>query len=334
MSEPATTTTETPAAEVSALTFEERIDAAARGAVPEEPEAPEEPGEEEPAGEETPPTDEEPTPKRGSLAWRHAQVRRREQALEARDAELGRIKGEMDSLMGQIKARDEQTRAVAQLVELARQDPDRAFAMLAERAGMSDAQLYERVTRQRLRDPAQREEPPELAEMRAEIRAIREEQRQRLEQEQQQTTSKALEDDVAKVVALADYPDRWPYASEWPAERLKTEARRYVQQAHHENRQVTARDLADKLERMASYEEETRRKVREARAKSPDPQKGGDGRGLPGAAREAPKPAGTRRAAISIGNADNASTAARKVGTSFDERFALAVAEAAASTEK
>jgi hypothetical protein len=104
--------------------------------------------------------------------------------------------------------------------------------MLAERAGMSDHQLYERITRKRLRDPSQREEAPELAELRAEIRAMREEQRSRLEAEQshaaQQTQAQAMEADVAKVVALMavhdghvleyvwDHPQVRPIANELP----------------------------------------------------------------------------------------------------------------------
>jgi hypothetical protein len=283
------------------------------------------------------PKDEDAQPPKGSLAWRWAQTRKREKELEQRSGELAELKRKGDELMAAIKARDEQTRTVAQLVELAKQDPDRAFAMLAERAGMSDHQLYERITRQRLRDPSQREEAPELAELRAEIRAMREEQRQRLEAEQtkatQQTQAQAMEADVAKVVALADYPDRWPMASEWPTERLQAEARRLVSKAYRENEPMTAKDLADRLERMASYEEETRTKVRQARSKSPVPAEtasGRDGRGLPGA-ETAPKPAGTRRAALS--NTDNASSAARKAPTTFDERFALAVEEALAAQE-
>lgn len=276
----------------------------------------------------------EPEPKRGSLAWRQASVRKREKELEARSEELAALKAEGDRLMQAIRQREEQARTVAELVELARQDPERAFAMLAERAGMSEHALYDRVTRRRLRDPAQAEAAnPELAILRAEIRAMREEQRQREEQSQAEhhrsTMAQSMEADVAKVIALADYPDRWPYASEWPAERLKAEATALIRAAYEKNAPIPAKDIADRLERKAVYEEETRTKVRSARSKSPAlPATSGDGRGLPGAAGEAPKPAGQRRA---VGNADNASTAARKAPTSFDERFALAVEEALAA---
>lgn len=282
-------------------------------------------------GEDKP--DDEKEPRRGSLAWRWAQTRKREKELAARSEELARLKAEGDKLMQAIRQREEQARAVAELVELARQDPERAFAALAERAGMSEHSLYERITRRRLRDPAQREaDNPELAELRAEIRAMRDEAKRREEEarteQHRMTVAQSMEADVTKVMALADYPDRWPLASEWPTERLKAEATALIRAAYEKNAPIPAKDIADRLERKAVYEEETRAKVRQARSKSPAPTSPGrDGRGLPGAD-NAPKPAGQRRA---VGNADNASTAARKSPTSFDERFALAVEEAMAA---
>lgn len=236
----------------------------------------------------------------GELAWRFAQLRRQERAIQKQQRELKELADRLERQKSDYESAPD-----------ARRDPLGFADWAANRAGLTPQQLYELQTHRAIKgkpDPEQ-----EMESLRAEVEALKlERQRERAEAEKlasEQQRESAFAADVAEVSRLQEpgFARRWPHAAAWPKDRLQMEARAAVQWAYQSHPDMSHTELADVLERVAKQEWDHMHKTLGAGLGTEDREtsQARDGQGTPAA--DAAKPAGKKpRSTATLTNDDAA----------------------------
>jgi hypothetical protein len=183
----------------------------------------EDPEKEDPEKKEEP---EEKPKKRGSPAWKHQQARK--------------LKKQAESLYEQTQAREQQLnqreqtlqtheKQIQALAELAHSDPERLLAEIGRRAGFTADTLMERIAQKRLygEDPeAKKPANPEVAALRAELQELKEAQKQRREQQTQESFRREVAGETDQVLKFSDEgSERYEHFASLPQARRESLAR-------------------------------------------------------------------------------------------------------------
>jgi len=273
-------------------------------AAPTEPEADKPAEPEEPKSEPAGPGEEKLG--RGKLARMAAQLRREQTAI-ARERET-------------IKAERAQVAEVLEIAQLAKQDPETFFERMAKQAGTTTRDFYERLSRKRIGEDTPPDPLQEVAALRAELQALKSGLTERDKQQQQAASSAEFNAQLSAAVdevctlRQPNFRAKWPHAAAWPPERLACDARAMILDCVRRGIDVEAKEVADRLERVAEYEWQQM-------SAALTPATPATSRGATGPAKAAPKPAGNETPSANAGISGNAaasSVPARRMG--YEER--------------
>lgn len=218
-----------------------------------EPESAEAPAESPVAAPAEPPAQErDKRPTRLELTQRMARIRAEEAKLRARRAEIAASEQQIA----------EREREVQRWAELARRDPDALMREAARAAGITDAALYERATRQRLQthDPHVAQALEEVERLRAEIAQDRAEALRRDQERDARVVRERTEQHHARCIdIISRIPDgpharEYPHLAALPREWLARHARDAVAYAAEHAPETTVPELARALDALVGEE--------------------------------------------------------------------------------